>query len=91
MKISGLLTGHDPTRGSGHEGFKMPRVGSGQQFFKSRGSGHSDTRELFSHDPRVGPTDLARGSVFGKLTAAYRRAILVIRGSEMIQYLPRLA
>ena len=113
--------GHDPTRGSGQEGLKIPqvgsgrvkrcskchgsgrvgsttfqisrvgpgrikrfsnitgRVGSGPEVFKSRGSGRVGswpvrygslagrdpmTRELFSADPRVGPADLARGSVF---------------------------
>ena len=28
-QIPGLFMGHDPTRGSSHEVFKMPRVGSG--------------------------------------------------------------
>ena len=37
--FAGLFTGHDPTRGSGQEGFKMSRVGSGRYVLKSRGSG----------------------------------------------------
>ena len=36
---SGIFAGHDPTRGSGHGVLKVSRVGSGQEGFKSRGSG----------------------------------------------------
>ena len=53
--------------GSGHEVFKIPRVGSGHDPRErvTRGSG-TMTRELFSADPKVGPTDLARGSAFSQ-------------------------
>ena len=60
-EFSGLFAGHDPTRGSRHDVFKMSRVGSGrvgsenvqnvtgrvgsgQEVFKSRGSGQVGSR-----------------------------------------------
>ena len=61
---------------SGQKVFKSPgRVGSSHQCSKCHGSGRvmtreirvtRETRKLFSADPRVGPADLAGGSVFSQ-------------------------
>ena len=40
------------------------------------------TRGLFLADPRVEPADLACGFAFFKLTAAYRRALIVMPASR---------
>ena len=66
-----------------------------------RVTGHSragrDDPRVFPADPRVRHADLARGSVFCKITSACWRGTLVTRGSgpalgsEIIQYLPLLA
>ena len=55
----------------GSRGFQnlAGRVGSSPAKYGSFAGPAIMTRELFSADPRVKPTDLARGSAFFKLTA----------------------
>ena len=52
--FSGLFTGHDPTRGSVQEGFKISRVGSGHHVLKSHGSGRVGSRGFQNLAGRVG-------------------------------------